>query len=56
MMADHEIHARLVVHNFEDMPQNERKRLVNWLHKLAHEFRHPPKEGYASKFTARLHK
>lgn len=55
-MADHEIHARLVVHDVNTMQPYERKCLVDWLYKLAHDFRTTPPEEFSRKFTARLFK
>lgn len=55
-MADHEIHARLVIHDLDTMQPHERKSVIDWLHKLAHNIRTTPQKDFHRKYTARLFK
>lgn len=55
-MADKELHARLVVHDIENMSGKDLQRLIDWLYKLVHDFRTTPQKAFSKKFTARLWK
>lgn len=55
-MADKEIHARLVIHDLDNMSPAERKRVAAWLRTRADEVLHPDPAGYAPKYTARIFK
>jgi len=55
-MADKDIHARLVVHNYPNMNKKERQRFKDWLREQLSHFEEDDPQAYATKFTARLFK
>lgn len=55
-MADKDLHARLVVHDIEDMSKEDIKRLQSWLRSQAMAINTTNQKEYHRKFTARLFK
>lgn len=55
-MADKDIHARLVIFDFDKMTKHARQQLENWLRSKADEVRYADQKEYANKYTSRLFK